>query len=328
MTSLILRQKISAMRNDILSRFSLSLARPDIVGVGIGQKIVAGVPTDELCIKYLVRNKVPEEYLLPSEVIPKFQRVGPSSFLTDVDEGLNPKAPLTDPYPLSALLSRQEPTPPKVLSGGLSAAHFRARYGTLGCCYRSAESHRINLFVSCNHVLAAYNSAHIGDAVISPALAQVGASPQVHVGGVSNYIKLKFGGVNRFDVAVARATDSFDCSEEIIGFAFVKNPVACSEILPGDTVFKSGSASGRTAGRVVAICAAVKVDYWPLGVIGKNTIFLDQIVTSSMGMLGDSGAVLVNDNNEKVGLLFAGTAAHTYFNDLQLALRALNMSYI
>lgn len=43
---------------------------PNVVGVGVGPKLVDGKPVGEVAIKVYVRRKVPTESLLPEERVP------------------------------------------------------------------------------------------------------------------------------------------------------------------------------------------------------------------------------------------------------------------
>ncbi|MGL5244892.1 MAG: hypothetical protein ACRC7R_06955 [Sarcina sp.] len=47
------------------------LSKANVIGIGLGTKIVNGIDTGELCIKVLVTKKVPIEDLKPEDVIPE-----------------------------------------------------------------------------------------------------------------------------------------------------------------------------------------------------------------------------------------------------------------
>ncbi len=58
--------------NDALRRHRKSLLRKkNVVGVGVGKKIVGGQETDELCVTVFVRRKQPREALEARDVVPE-----------------------------------------------------------------------------------------------------------------------------------------------------------------------------------------------------------------------------------------------------------------
>ena len=57
------------------------LQLPNVLGVGVGPKVVAGDPTDQMAIKVFVSRKVPVEELKPDECVP----ASLDGFPTDVE---------------------------------------------------------------------------------------------------------------------------------------------------------------------------------------------------------------------------------------------------
>jgi hypothetical protein len=58
---------------------------------------------------------------------------------------------------------------------------------------------------------------------------------------------------------------------------------------------------------------------------GKTALFIEQIVTEKMGIPGDSGSVVLNQEDEAVGLLFAGSDSVTIMNKMQNVRAALEL---
>lgn len=58
------------------------LLNPNVAGVGIGTKIIKGIPTERQCIKIYVRKKIPRSGLQKNELIP--QKL--NGIETDVEE--------------------------------------------------------------------------------------------------------------------------------------------------------------------------------------------------------------------------------------------------
>lgn len=317
---------VRQLRRAMPSFAARELRRTDLAGIGIGEKTVHGISTGELCLKFLVHRKLPRALLKPEAVLPASVSVGDVRFVTDVEEAMRPQAPLLN-VPAASTEPFEELRIAPVVLGGISAANDLSFYGTLGCCYRSGGRDRgpLDLFVSCNHVLASYNLAPLGEPIRAPALYQAGGFQGRVIGALAMFIPLRFGGTNRFDCAIGRLAPGTMSTAAIVASGVPRAPVEPTLIRPGQLVFKSGSGSGRTASRIVAVNATVKVDYWPLGAIGRDTVFTEQIVTGPMGALGDSGSILLDEDNRQLGLLFAGTPVHSYFNYLAPALAAFGI---
>lgn len=64
------------------------LSLPNVVGLGIGAKIVNGQPTNTVAIKVYVHSKIPEQHLTEGQCIPKKLDGIP----TDVEELATPRA--------------------------------------------------------------------------------------------------------------------------------------------------------------------------------------------------------------------------------------------
>ncbi|MCK4820879.1 hypothetical protein KA005_34255, partial [bacterium] len=82
-----------------------------------------------------------------------------------------------------------------------------------------------------------------------------------------------------------------------------------AEVDLGEAVKKSGRTTGLTSGRILTINATIQVQY------GNGVVtFKDQLVSTNMSQPGDSGSVLLNEDNKIVGLLFAGSDQATIYN--------------
>jgi hypothetical protein len=79
-------------------------------------------------------------------------------------------------------------------------------------------------------------------------------------------------------------------------------------------VKKTGRTTNFTTGRVTAINATVNVNYGG----GKVARFCRQILTTDMSAPGDSGSLVLDEYNNPVGLLFAGSSVVTVLNPINL----------
>lgn len=67
--------------------------------------------------------------------------------------------------------------------------------------------------------------------------------------------------------------------------------------------------SGKRKGNIISLGNTMEIEYHR----GK-ALFVNQILTKDMSQGGDSGALLLNENNYAVGLLACGTQLYSSFN--------------
>jgi len=312
------------------------LAKPNVVGLGIGLKTVRGRRGERLCLAALVRRKVPRAALDPEALIPDQVEGVP----TDVIEVGEVRA-------LSTRTTRLRPAP-----GGVSLGHVLVTAGTLGCVVRDRASGDA-LILSNNHVLADANQASPGDAILQPGAIDGGHDPADVIAALERFSVIQFArepatcpvarglvqlinmlaawtgfnhrleawredpvAVNRIDAAVARPFDENDVLPEVLEIGPVRG-TRPAEL--GLKVRKSGRSSGLTMGEVTVLDATITVAY------GERTArFAGQIVTTPMSHPGDSGSVLVEAGGTRaVGLLFAGSDQVTLHNPIESVLSAL-----
>lgn len=210
----------------------------------------------------------------------------------------------------------------RVLRPGSSVAHARSTAGTLGFFARRVGDKAIG-FVSCNHVIAAADSAADGEGVLSPAPSDGGSRPRDIVGFIDGrYPRLQ--AKSALDCAFARLAD--DVHFEVAG----ANGVLSSRLaLPHECheVEKIGRTSGRTRGVITATdLENVGVDF-PFGQVRFNGVI--EITPEGPYPFcrpGDSGALLFASDGRPVGLVIAATRGGVaYAHPLGSVLRALNV---
>ncbi|HUS04495.1 MAG TPA: hypothetical protein VMY79_03115 [Dehalococcoidia bacterium] len=305
--------------------------KANVVYVCSGTKVIDGVDTGRDAIVVGVTKKVSLSVLKKGDRIPT--KVHGKE--TDVVETGEIKALRT---------SKHRPAP-----GGVSIGHPNITAGTLGMVIPTNSGRYI---LSNNHVLANSNDASIGDETWQPGAYDGGVSidvighlsdfvPIVFLGGestcpignvalrIANFI-LKHTGhkfrvrsyqemFNLVDCAIAKPINDSDVSEEILEVGI---PIGFSKAIVGEKVKKSGRTSGLTEGTVSATDALVNVNYGD----GKMATFTDQIMTTAMSEGGDSGSVVLNEVNEVVGLLFAGSDQVTIVNKISNVLKELGLA--
>jgi hypothetical protein len=313
------------------------LNRPNVVACGIGFKVTAAGPTDELSVVISVTRKLPAAQLAESEMVPR------------VLDGVK-----TDVIETGIFRALQGPTDRwrPVIPPGVSLGHINVTAGTFGCLVQRAGQPFI---LSNNHVLANVNQAQRGDPILQPGRHD-GGTPQDQVATLADYIPLDFGGgaptcnlagavekalnaladvvgsnhrimayqqtagSNQVDAALAQPSQPNTVTSEILG---IGRPRGTRPTTLGTAVKKSGRTTGYTEGRIVQIDVTSQVAYGP----GRAT-FHGQLMASGMSAPGDSGSAVLDLENYVVGLLFAGTDVATLINPIQPVLQALNVQVV
>jgi hypothetical protein len=263
--------------------------KPNVVGVGIGRPIRHGKEKkDELGIIISVIKKLPRsrKYLADEEIIPA-DIEGIKTDVVEVGEIFAPPLEIESIEPQFYRKSRMRPACP-----GCSLGHFKVTAGTFGAVVHKNNEEYI---LSNNHVLANSNQAERGDNILQPGRWDGGTNND-KIGELTEFIPISTIG-NLVDCAIAKPI--YDISDEIIEIGRVQGK---REARLGLKVKKSGRTTGLTSGRVIQLNATVKVKYG----FGLAT-FEDQIIASRMSKGGDSGSLVLTEDNEAVGLLFAGS---------------------
>ncbi|HHY93376.1 MAG TPA: hypothetical protein GX511_08545, partial [Firmicutes bacterium] len=125
---------------------------------------------------------------------------------------------------------------------------------------------------------------------------------------------------NLVDCAVAKPLSDRLISPEILEVGLVRG---VAEAQLGETLVKSGRTSGLTRGAVTALAATLRIQMHS----GVYALFTDQIVANLNSQGGDSGSLVLNERNEAVGLLFAGSDRSTILNRIQNVMQQLNISF-
>lgn len=283
------------------------LKKKNVVAVARGEKWTNGKNTGEEALLVFVESKIPKDKLKPDDLVPdevdgtKTDVVGKSDKI---------KA-------LGVLTEKKRPVP-----GGFSCGHQRVTAGTLGGWFIDKDGEVVGL--SNNHVLANENiTTIIGQPMgkkISPGALIV--QPGVYddrwwrkhkngIGRLKDFVRLVEQD-NLQDSAIFKP-DNLTLVEDdlwrvgqLVGFR--------DNLQVGERVQKVGRTTGHTVGKVIALDGVVQVQYGKqLGVIE----FEDQIITDFMSEGGDSGSLLLDMNNNVVGLLYAGSSTITLHNKIK-----------
>jgi hypothetical protein len=256
------------------------LKREDVIGVG--------VDNDKQTIRVYVNNEDLKEELPP---IPSMMSGYPIELI-----------PVPGFMPLGFRSSRYRP-----VVGGVSASHPSVTAGTIGAVITDRMSGN-KLLLSNNHVFANADSvespkASEGDPILQPGVVDGGDMDDV-VATLYRWVPFTDKGLNLVDAALALPLDQSMASPYILmdgnndllqihGIKSVTSPI---------NVKKYGRTTGMDRGKVLDWDFDVSVDYED----GTTRNFTDQILAEIETQGGDSGSLLLDDNNNAVGLVFAG----------------------
>lgn len=296
--------------------------RRNVVGVGVGNKTKDGRETGDPSLVVFVEQKLDADMLTKDDLIPR--EVG--KFKTDVVEtGVilaggqmdMQYAPSTGDVGVQTLRNRVRP-----IEGGYSVGHHKITAGTMATAVVDATPYpgipARYYMLSNNHVLANSNNARIGDPILQPGPYDGGTVPADVVARLARFVPIHFDGrCNYVDAAIAEG-EFHALDREIYWIGYTKGAVAPQL---GSIVQKTGRTTNYTTGRITGVNATVKVNYGG----GNVAKMCGQIITTNMSAGGDSGSLLLDMNDNAVGLLFAGSANVTIHNDIRYVLRLLGI---
>ncbi|MEO5817899.1 MAG: hypothetical protein ABIT20_21695 [Gemmatimonadaceae bacterium] len=256
---------------------------PGVRDVAVGVKETNDLATEHIVFRVYVDEKKPKGSLAPDAVIPP------------VVEGVATDVVLE---PTAKLIDDTESYRP--LLGGVQIGNdSSSALGTLGCIAKRNSDGAI-VFLSCHHVMMA-NHADLGEKIGQPEISCCCCCKGNIVGEVVNKLDNAL-----VDAAIAKVVGAPGFMNEIldIGPIMGSGPLLLggSTVLPNDKVRKRGRSTGFTSGTVLT----------PLKGIGGK---VQQIEIKpdpqhrAFAARGDSGSVIVNENNVVVGLLWSIDAA-------------------
>jgi len=125
---------------------------------------------------------------------------------------------------------------------------------------------------------------------------------------------------NIIDAAVAKPDTADLVTGDILELGSVEG---VGEPQLGMTVQKSGRSSGLTEGEVTAMGVSLKVELDE----EEYGWFSDQVVSDCTVNPGDSGSLVLNKENQAVGLVFAGSDQYSVFNRIDNVLKQLEVTF-
>jgi len=289
------------------------IARPNVVAMGISEKISKKKPTGKLAVTFYVEKKVPKAKLRGEDMIPP-----------TVPEALSgPEAIPTDVIAIGKLRPEVNAVRNPVQPGN-SIGHVKITAGTFGALVTKGGTVHL---LSNSHVLARSGLAKNGDDILYPGKADGGKSPGDLVATLSGFKKFVTGGdfVNHADCAIAKplAARATDLTSAIKGLGVPKGTTKAAR---GMKVVKVGRTTNKTTGTVRDVHFRFVLDYDDLG---KSVGFIDQVFCTRYSKPGDSGSLVLDQKSAKaVGLHFAGANGGSVFSPIDTVLGQLGATLV
>jgi hypothetical protein len=141
--------------------------------------------------------------------------------------------------------------------------------------------------------------------------------------GSSYVVKLeKFSTPNYVDAALAGPIEvGVDVDDNIVDIGKIVGVRMEPQLLLD--IKKFGRTTHFTEDRILQLHADIQVGYGP----GQTALFEDQIVAGPMSAGGDSGSIVLDMDNQVVGLLFAGSDYATIINPIKYVIQALDITF-
>lgn len=285
----------------------------NLVGIGIGEKIVGDRPTSELCVKVLVARKYPRGRISRSDRIPASIGGVPIDI-----EGVGYAKKFQLPNQ-----QRHRPVPGGVSSSlAFEAVGFRYA-GTLGVNVVDRHHRDVVYTLSNNHVLANENRAAIGAGTVQPATLDGGRAAD-RVAVLDSFVPLRFNNEpNRMDAAIARFEAVGDAARVILD---IGAPTGSGDPALNLLVRKSGRTTGVTEGIIRAVQFDVFNVVYEQGTVRMDDVMVIEGVKGSFSRPGDSGSAIVDAQGRVVGLLFAGSDLVTFAIPIRRVLQRLRVT--
>lgn len=284
------------------------LAKKNVIGVGVGPRNKRG----ETSVIVLVEKKEDIGALSEDDMIPTYI----DGVRTDVLE-------IGEIKPMAGVhIERRRP-----VYGGTSAIWHKGTACTLGAIvYRDGVAYALqNTHCANPH----WKGAKIGDPIIQPSPNDGGKKTgnKDIIGYSSDYRELKLDGstLNEFDSALVKLeVDSTKLYQE--GLGGIKAEIA--QVNVGDVVWKSGRTTGVQTSKVIAKDVTVAVNYGT----DKPGLFKNQIIAENTNGYftsgGDSSSLVVNENRNPVGQIFAGSDKIAIFSPIATIMNHFNISFV
>jgi hypothetical protein len=304
---------------------SVLLRLPNVTSVGIGGRVRAGQPVSELVLTVYVDAKVPSDQLARTERIPPEIEGLPTDVVQMPTTGTSrvsaaQPAPPGQPFVPFPKRDTQKCRPELLggcqLQGALAVSDYNM--GTLGCVMVSTTDATKAYALTNWHVMQGDNHQ---DPTIGTTKAGQPTNDESSTKCCSDIIGTLAAGARNptTDAGLIQLQPGTQWKAEVldIGPLAGEHPVDPDEAATHPAVRMRGAKSRLNGGRILSINTPMTVDgihFTNVMVIVPNAnTAIDSADPYFFGQPGDSGAVVVNEANKVVGVLFAGPALQPPF---------------
>jgi hypothetical protein len=224
--------------------------------------------------------------------------------------------------------------------GGDSISNDDGGGATLGCLVVDrAVSRQVYILSDFNAMCNLHGPSYVGDAILQPGRVDGGSRATDVIATLSRWTMVHDDvgtAASNVSAAIAQVRNLAEVSPEIRGRGFLKGVRVAAE---GTSVWLVGRTGGQVSGTVLRLGVQEKVpcSYHQIegGVRSRGDgsnlfpiLFGDLIECTYMLQPGDSGAILLDEQNYALGLGFAGSAETSLFIPLQKVLDALQVDLV
>jgi hypothetical protein len=312
--------RLLTARRPVRRRLSTAISthpQDNVVGVGIGRKMVKGRATKRPSIRLYVIHKLDKRLLPPGNILPTHI----DGIETDIIETGKFRAQVPE-----ARKRRRPARPGCSLGFQVPAPHDDLLMaGTFGALVARGAAHFI---LSNNHVLANENQLPLGSPIFQPGMLDHGDPATDAIARLAQFVPLSVSTANRVDCALAEVTDPNVVRARVLSKVGKLSSAQPGDAVEGMRVEKVGRGTSYTTGTVFDVSATITLDY-ELG----DLQFVDQIlIRGASGVFsadGDSGALVVGvDSGQALGLLIGGSTDFSIANHLHDVLTELGVSLV
>jgi hypothetical protein len=300
-------ESLDALESKHVARVRAVFEDPNIVAIGIAEKVTEKKKTGDLGLCFYVEKKIAKAKIKSNKMIPPVLSVADrTAVFTDVIQ-IGKVRPQVN--------KRKSP-----LLSGFSVGNDNET-GTLGAIVKKGTKH---FLLSNSHVLADSGKGKKGDKIFYPGTADTSGKAQ-QVAALTDILPFKTGDdfLNRVDAALAGVDHDF-LDQLDFSIRGAKSPLASTDPVRGMNIVLRGRTSGNSQGVVDDVHFSIVMTYPGVGKVG----FIDQVKCTRYSAGGDSGSIIVDKKSGKiVGLHFAGSTEGSIFNPMSEVMKALKFRF-